>query len=471
MDALGAAATAYRAAVYDDDHSSTQTELAGPVLGDFLTLALAYVEQTLRVNRRPDDLYHAYNILRLEEGGAAVDHLYVMLEGQVAMLSSGMLSADEVLALLKSMRHSDLYRADQHTYTLYPNRDLPGFLQKNVVTAEQIQDSALVAALETAGDQRLLIRDVAGNYHFHGSFRNAGDVAAVLDLLAQEPAYADLVTAEGDFILDLFETTFDHRAFTGRSGTFFAFEGLGSIYWHMVAKLLLAVQECYLTAEEDGANADTIAGLATAYYDIRQGLGFNKSPAGYGAFPTDPYSHTPLGSGAKQPGMTGQVKEEILTRWGELGVSIREGALHFAPRLLRQEEFLSEPGAFAYVDTSGQRQTVALPVGSLAFTVCQTPVIYLLGEKEKHRSELRRRQLHNNARQPAPRKRRATHHGPRQSCTTGACDLGTRQASVLTSVARGDASPAPQSRSSICTIMPEKKRQTDLSGAFSRAIS
>ncbi len=202
-----------------------------------------------------------------------------------------------------------------------------------------------------------------------------------MDRLAQEPAYADLATAERDFILDLFETTFDHRAFTGRSGTFFAFEGLGSIYWHMVAKLLLAVQECYVAAENDGADAATTAGLSAAYYDIRQGLGFNKSPAEYGAFPTDPYSHTPLGGGARQPGMTGQVKEEILTRWGELGVSIREGALHFAPTLLRPDEFLAEPGDFSYVDTSGQRHALALPAESLAFTICQTPVIYTLGAR------------------------------------------------------------------------------------------
>ena len=36
--------------------------------------------------------------------------------------------------------------------------------------------------------------------------------------------------------------------------------------------------------------------------------------------PTDPYSHTPGFAGVQQPGMTGQVKEEILTRWGELGL-------------------------------------------------------------------------------------------------------------------------------------------------------
>ena len=59
-----------------------------------------------------------------------------MLEGQVAMLSSGLLSADESLALLQSMRHSDLYHDDQHTYLPYPNRDLPGFMQRNVVTPD-----------------------------------------------------------------------------------------------------------------------------------------------------------------------------------------------------------------------------------------------------------------------------------------------------------------------------------------------
>ncbi|CAN0044150.1 unnamed protein product, partial [Discosporangium mesarthrocarpum] len=42
------------------------------------------------------------------------------------------------------------------------------------------------------------------------------------------------------------------------------------------------------------------------------------------AFPTDPYSHTNR-HGAQQPGMTGQVKEEIVTRFGELGVRIEGG--------------------------------------------------------------------------------------------------------------------------------------------------
>jgi len=194
--------------------------------------------------------------------------------------------------------------------------------------------------------------------------------------LAQEPAYAEMVAAEQTFILDLFETIFNHRSFTGRSGTFFAFAGLGSIYWHMVSKLLLAAQECYNASVTNDADSPVTAALAAAYYDIRQGLGFNKLPELYGAFPTDPYSHTPAGSGARQPGMTGQVKEEILTRLGELGVTVSQGELHFNPTLLRPSEFLRQPGHFNYIDVWGNRQTVSLPADSLAFTFCQTPIIY-----------------------------------------------------------------------------------------------
>ena len=383
MDRLGAAATAYRSNVYQGGIPAQRVELDCQTLHDFLALAQRYVEHTLRANRRPDGLIHSYNILRLHQQGAAVENLYLMLEGQVALLSSGMLTPEEALSVLRGLRHSDLYRPDQHSYMLYPHRQLPGFLQKNQVPAAAVAGSSLVAALTAANDRRLLTRDDAGVYHFNGSFRNAGDAARVLDELALEPAYADLAVAERAFVLDLFEAAFDHRAFTGRSGTFFAYEGLGSIYWHMVSKLLLAAQECYQQAAAADAATSVTAGLAAAYYDIRQGLGFNKSPDAYGAFPTDPYSHTPLGSGARQPGMTGQVKEEILTRLGELGVSVSHGALCFAPTLLRRDEFLAAPGEFAYIDVAHQPRTASLPPESLAFTVCQVPVVYVRGDEPR----------------------------------------------------------------------------------------
>ncbi|MBK8899760.1 MAG: hypothetical protein IPM53_01130 [Anaerolineaceae bacterium] len=378
MDALGTVVTAYRTTVYQTGIPPMQQPIEAAALADFLTLARRYIEHTLHANRREDGLAHTYNILRLGAASAGVESLYLMLEGQVALLSSGLLVPEEALALLRSLRHSDLYRADQHSYMLYPNRRLPGFRQKNNVTAAQVAHSPLVQALQAAGDQRLLVADEAGVFHFNGRFRNANDVADVLHRMRQEPPLAELVAEEETFILELFEATFNHRAFTGRSGTFFAYEGLGSIYWHMVAKLLLAAQECYQQAVREGADTAVTTALAAAYYDIRVGIGFNKTPDVYGAFPTDPYSHTPLGSGARQPGMTGQVKEEILTRWGELGISVQAGELCFAPTLLQPQEFLPESGSFSHIGHDNQPQTVPLPPDSLAFTFCQTPIVYTI---------------------------------------------------------------------------------------------
>jgi hypothetical protein len=264
---------------------------------------------------------------------------------------------------------------------LYPDRELPGFLQKNCLSPQQVQGSALIAALVESNDRTLLIRDENGVYHFNGSFRNARDVERALAELGRAEPYAALVDAESDQILALFEQVFNHSAFTGRSGTFFAYEGLGSIYWHMVSKLLLAAQETFFWAVQRGEDPATLHALADAYYDIRRGIGFNKPPDVYGAFPTDPYSHTPAAQGAKQPGMTGQVKEELVTRMGELGVFVEGGVLSFRPILLREKEFTSAPSLFEYVDVGGHKRSLDLPAGSLAYTFCQVPIVYVAGDE------------------------------------------------------------------------------------------
>ena len=113
---------------------------------------------------------------------------------------------------------------------------------------------------------------------------------------------------------------------------------------------------------------------------MRAGLGYCKSAEVYGAFPTDPYSHTPAGHGARQPGMTGQVKEEVLTRLGELGLRVEDGQIVVRPFLLRASEWRESPGAFDYVDLLGYDGTVDLAAGSLAFTFCQVPVVYVRAE-------------------------------------------------------------------------------------------
>jgi hypothetical protein len=168
----------------------------------------------------------------------------------------------------------------------------------------------------------------------------------------------------------------------------FGFEGLGSIYWHMVSKLLLAIQEIFFDASDGDADEETRARLGSLYYAVRDGIGFNKTPSEYGAFPMDPYSHTPKHAGAQQPGMTGQVKEEVLTRFGELGVRVRDGAVHFEPGLLREVEFPAEPRSFRYLDVKGDWQDIDLPAAALAFTWCQVPVVYRLEDTDAPRLTL-----------------------------------------------------------------------------------
>ena len=72
------------------------------------------------------------------------------------------------------------------------------------------------------GDRQLVVADVRGGAHFNGAFRNKHDVEAALDALRAE-GYAEGVDAEHERILDLFEQLFDHRSYTGRSGTFFGY--------------------------------------------------------------------------------------------------------------------------------------------------------------------------------------------------------------------------------------------------------
>jgi hypothetical protein len=371
MDALGQAGSDYRWNYYSRGFSGESTQLPVAELVEFLDLTQQYVEHSLRANKRSDNLYHAYNVLQLDDRLASISHLNVMLEGQVAILSASLLTGEESLLLLESLRHSQLYRPDQHSYILYPNRDLPGFLEKNCMTPDRISHLALVSELVRAQDKTLITRDLDGNYHFSGQIRNSKDVARSLEALEGQPRYADLVTAEAEKIKALFEDVFHHAEFTGRSGTFFAYEGLGSVYWHMVTKLLLAVQETILRTRSEPATKSLMA----SYNDIRQGLSFNKAPDVYGAFPTDPYSHTPQGQGAKQPGMTGSVKEEILTRQVELGYSIENGHLVFDFLLLDRNEFLTDSSLFSYWSIDGQQQQMELQAGSIAYSICQVPVI------------------------------------------------------------------------------------------------
>ena len=153
----------------------------------------------------------------------------------------------------------------------------------------------------------------------------------------------------------------------------------------MVSKLLLSVYETCDDAFEAQADEQIVGGLLDHFYEIYAGIGVHKSPELYGAFPTDPYSHTPATKGAQQPGMTGQVKEDWLSRLGELGVVVKNGLVTFNPRLLLKEEFLNEEGTFTYPTVTSEMKKLNVEKDSLCFTYCQIPVVYRIKDEEKIR--------------------------------------------------------------------------------------
>ena len=359
-DKAGALFEAERNALYAYGYSQGEQVLNRDQILSVLWVINTHIEQTIRLNRRSDGLYHSYNTMKITGSTMEIEYLQEMLEGQVAVLSSGILSPDEALSVLRALKSGSMFENRQYSYMLYPDKELPHFCVKNCVPAESAKP---LAALISRTGTKLLAEDCNGVYHFNPDFRNG---RIMEEYVATLPEQEKPAAQEEEKLRILYEKTFNHQSFTGRSGTFYAYEGLGSIYWHMVSKLLLAVQENVFAAvrkEHEGTcSKKTVQALAEAYYDVRRGISFNKTPELYGAFPCDPYSHTPSGQGAKQPGMTGQVKEEIITRWGELGVTVADGTASFKPVLLHSDEFAKD--------------------GTLGFTWCGVPVTYHTADED-----------------------------------------------------------------------------------------
>jgi len=382
MDGLGEAGSQFRSKIYSSGFSTRKTNLNVQELLQFTEIALQYLDHSIRSNKRTDRLYHAYNLMTVDnEQEVSISHLSEMLEGQVAVLSSEFLNAEESLSVMQALRKSKLYREDQQSYMLYPNKELPLFVNRNRIPASSVEKSKLLQALIQDGNREIIEQDVVGEFHFNGNFNNAESLKNALDLI--DKSYQSLVKEEKSYLLKVFEEVFNHKAFTGRSGTFYGYEGLGSIYWHMVSKLGVAVQESLLSAIESGESKGLTDQLKAFYYEVIAGIGVHKSPEVYGAFPTDPYSHTPSGKGAQQPGMTGQVKEDILTRIGELGLRIVNGSIEFRPDFLDRNEFLKAEETFSYFDLDLTAQEIGVPKSALAFTYCQVPIIYQLSNAEK----------------------------------------------------------------------------------------
>jgi hypothetical protein len=215
----------------------------------------------------------------------------------------------------------------------------------------------------------------------------------------------------------------------------------------MVSKLLLAVQETILRTRSEISTP----ALIEKYVDIRKGLSFNKPPGVYGAFPTDPYSHTPKGQGARQPGMTGMVKEEILTRQVELGFTVQNGCLVFDFLLLDENEFLGKPAEFAYRNLHGHPERMELPPGSIGYTICQVPVILQASEKpgiEIHATDGSSRQIAGYVLDAMTSRHVFQRDGRVRHLVVSVMPAGSLSLALLTSLLQTDYSSSPPPRSS-----------------------
>ena len=365
-DQMGRAGEAYRNAIYAG-HSGKKVELDASLICQFLNMTLDFIDQSIDVNQREDGLYHAYNLVKFDRGTIAISHLYEMLEGQVAVLSSRRLNTEQAADLLDAMRQSALYREDQRSYMLYPARKRASFLDMNNLPKEAIA-LPIVQRLLANGATDILTRDCEGNVHFSADFNNADFL-----LRAIQRSSEDITPEETEQLLNLYEQLFNHHAFTGRSGTFYKYEGLGCIYWHMVSKLLLAVGECIQSSRLIASSPHR---LISHYCEIREGIGSHKTPAEYGSFPFDAYSHTPSMSGVQQPGMTGQVKEDIISRFFELGVHVQDGQITFCPTMLTEADFRDGELRFSYCGTEIIYRKTANGAGSVTLTAEQSQHIF-----------------------------------------------------------------------------------------------
>ena len=145
---------------------------------------------------------------------------------------------------------------------------------------------------------------------------------------------------------------------------------------------MLAVQEIYFRSANEGVEKDTLDQLKKNYFEIKEGIGLHKSPELYGAFPIDAYSHTPAHAGAQQPGMTGQVKEDILARMAELGIHIKNGEIVFETSMINHKEFIKNKENFEYYGLDVNKRVIELQKGQLGFTFCQVPVVYTQSDNE-----------------------------------------------------------------------------------------
>ncbi len=328
LDSLGRLFSNYRENAYKNGFSA-KTTVDYSEVKELLDLCSAMTLHTINLNK--GDIYETYNLLK--EDFTSVP-MRPMLEGQSAVIGCGLLEANEVCSLIENMKPS-LYDESLRTYLLYPKKLTSPFAEKNSFTAE------------IKADGKIIVGDVNNALHFAPSITTRQQ-------LEQALVRSSYSKDECSKLVEIFEATFNHNTFTGRSQVMYKFEGIGCVYWHQNAKFALAVLE---TAIRTHMESKDVAKVYDAYREVTKGFIYRKTPKECSAIPIEPYSHTSFNGTSEQPGMTGQVKESVIMRRGELGVVVNDGCLSFLPYFVAGEEF----------DENGE----------ICFSVCGTSVKYI----------------------------------------------------------------------------------------------
>ena len=164
---LGEAFSDYREKIYKKGFSGKQ-KLKLQRIDNFLELTASWLTETICANKE-NNLFHAYNIIRSEKNHsiAFVDNLFPMLEGQVAVLSSGVLSSDESIELLENLFKSKMFSSDQNSFMLYPEKDVTSFMEKNIIPADLIMQNELFSKMVAQKNTNIIDVDIKGRYRFN----------------------------------------------------------------------------------------------------------------------------------------------------------------------------------------------------------------------------------------------------------------------------------------------------------------
>jgi hypothetical protein len=82
----------------------------------FTAVSIAFIDHSIQANQRTDKLYQSYNLMSVNSDKVIVSNLSEMLEGQVAVLSSGYLDGKASLEIIDALRSSALSPRSKQLY-------------------------------------------------------------------------------------------------------------------------------------------------------------------------------------------------------------------------------------------------------------------------------------------------------------------------------------------------------------------